>query len=185
MALPQKVADRLQWETPKTPGWAGHLLMFTGFIFFITIAVYVGLLFGYKPYLQSQINKEDNRIRDLKNEISPVDEARVAAFYSQLTNLKMILRNHVVATPLFEWLEKNTGANTYYNKFSLDVSTRKLTIGGFARTAEDALLLLRNFENQPEVQQAHMASLAITPTASAWQFFMTVTFSPEFFTAPR
>ena len=57
MALPQKVLEQLGREPPKTPGWAGQFLMFSSTIFFVSLVVYIGLVFGYRPYITSEVKK--------------------------------------------------------------------------------------------------------------------------------
>src|SRR6266850_2985386 len=113
MALPQKVVEQLGREPPKTPGWSGKLLMFSGTIFFIALAIYLGLSFGYKPYLSGEIDKINADIDQFGQQVSVADQLKLLSFYSQLGNIKALLATQIVGLRAFDWVEQNTQVNTY------------------------------------------------------------------------
>jgi len=181
MALPQKVIEQLGREPATTPGWSGQLLMFTSTLFFISLFVYLGLAFGYSPYLSAQENKVQDQIQAFSQQIPVDQQVQLANFYSQISNLRTLLADHVISSPVFAWLEKNTEANIYFNKFSLTPSTSQLEVGGNAPSLDDVDQQLLIFKSQPEIQRIEIGS--ITLSNNVWQFDFTLHFNPGYFYA--
>jgi hypothetical protein len=179
MPLPQSVLERMQTEPSKTPGWSRQLLMFSGTIFFITVLIYVGLAYGYKSYLNSSVQKLQDQIQSFSQQIPLDEQTKIINFYSQLANLKTLLTNHVVASPVFEWLEKNTQANVFYSKFSLNAATNQLSLTGSAKTADDFNQQMAIFENNQEVKKMKTGGASFVN--NLWQFDVTLTFVPGYF----
>ncbi|MDP2741602.1 MAG: hypothetical protein Q8O66_02885 [bacterium] len=169
MALPEQVVDRLSHEPVRTPGWSGQLLMFSATIFFISIAVYGGIVFGYKPYLEKQISDFNAQINDFSKKIPTEEQNKLVSFYSQIVNLKGILRQHSVSSQLLEWLEKNTVVSVYYNKMDFSLSSGQLNLTGYSKTVDDFSKQLIVFQNDPIVQRIAVNGLTIS-TNNMWQF---------------
>lgn len=148
MALPQQVIERLSREPPETPGWSLTLLVFSGGILFIALVVYFGLLLGYEPYLDSQISQLNAEISTLGKSISVDDQARFATFYSQITNLKAVLANHVAFSRFLSWLEKNTEANVSYSHLSFSTGNQ-ITLSATAAGQADVTQQIAIFEAAP------------------------------------
>ena len=120
MPLPQKVVEQLGREPPKTPGWSGKLLMFSGTIIFVTLSVYFGLSFGYTPYLKAEIEKINKDIEQFGQQVPVGDQLKLVSFYSQLGNIKSLLSSQIIGLRAFDWIEKNTQVNTYIKNFSIN-----------------------------------------------------------------
>jgi len=177
MALPQQVIDRLSKEPPKTPGWSFNVLSFAGGIFFITILVYFGLTLGYGPYLDSQIGKLNIQINTLANSVATDDQAKLVTFYSQITNIKNVLANHVSASRFFSWLEKNTEANVYFSRLTFS-SGNQFAMVGFAKTEADVNQQVAIFEEAPEVKNVSLSVVSFVETNGLWQFSITLIMDP-------
>ncbi len=169
MALPEQVVDRLSREPVQTPGWSGQLLMFSSTIFFISLAVYGGIVFGYKPYLEKQISNFDVQINDFGKKIPTEEQNKLVAFYSQIVNLRGILRQHVISSQLLEWLEKNTVTSVYYNKMDFSLSSGQLNLVGYSKTVDDFSKQLIVFQNDSVVQRIAVNGLTISAN-NMWQF---------------
>lgn len=173
MALPQQVLERLSREPPKTPGWSFGLLMFSGVVLFIALLVYFGLLFGYEPYVQSQISKLETQINTLAKSVSPDDQARLVTFYSEITNIQNVLAHHVTFSAFLSWLENNTEANVYYSQFSFSSGSR-VTLSGSAASEADVNQQVAIFESAPEVQSVNLSTVSLSPQSKRWQFGVTL-----------
>ena len=169
MALPKQVIDRLNRESVQTPGWSGQLLMFSSTIFFISLAVYGGIVFGYRPYLEKQISDFDAQIADFSKTIPAEEQNKLVTFYSQIVNLREILRQHQVFYLLLEWLEKNTVATVYYNKMDFLLSSGQLNLLGYSKTVDDFSRQMIVFQNDPLVLRIAINSMSIS-TNNMWQF---------------
>lgn len=179
MALPQKVIAQLSREPPKTPGWSGQLMMFSSTIFFISLLIYLGLTFGYQPYLRSEADKLQDQIQAFSQQIPLEEQEKIIDFYSQLINLQTVLANHVFTSQTFEWMENNTQANVYYEKFDLNPTTNKLSLGGIAKTMEDVNQQFAIFANNPAIQRMSISN--VTFSSGFWQFNVNLFFEPGYF----
>ncbi len=179
MALPQKVIEQLGREPSRTPGWSGQLLMFSSTIFFISLLAYFGLVFGYKPYLDSNVQKLQDQIQAFGQKIPLDQQKKLINFYAQLSNIESLLANHVIASPVFGWLEKNTETNAYFTRFSLNTQTNQLALTGIAKTMDDVSQQLAIFENRPEAKQMSVGN--ITLTNGLWNFDVALSFDPGYF----
>lgn len=180
MPLPQKVIEQLGREPPKTPGWSGHLLMFSGTIFAITLFIYLGLAYGYESYLQSGVKKLQDQIQAFGRQISPDEQAKLVGFYSQIANLRTLLSKHVVSSRAFAWLEKNTQANVYYASFDLDVAGSQLTFAVKAKTMADVLQQIAIFENLPEIGKLRISNVSLG-SDGWWQFSASIVLPSGYF----
>jgi hypothetical protein len=183
MPLPEKVIEQLGREPAKTPGWALGALFFSGGILFLAVVIYVGLAFGYEPYLQSQLASTQNEVSALGNKISPSDQTQLINFYSQLSNLQALLKNHILTSQFFTWLESNTEANVYYQSFSLTQGNR-VSMTGEAVSEADVSQQIAIFENSTEVSSVSISNVtAPLLPGGMWTFNMILTMDPSLFLA--
>lgn len=179
MALPQKVIEQLGREPQSTPGWAGHVLMFSGTIFFLSLVIYFGLAFGYSNYLNTTLKTLQDQTQAFAQQVSVADQKNIVDFYSQVSNLKIILAAHVFSSQLFAWLEKNSQINVTYSSFNLNASNSQLILGGDAKTMDDLNQQLAIFGSQPEVGKVILGSMNFSN--GAWHFEVTLRFVPGYF----
>jgi hypothetical protein len=178
MPLPQKVIEQIGREPPHTPGWSGQLLMFSSTIFFVILFIYLGLAFGYTPYLNSQFKKLEDQKAAIIQEI-PVDkQAQLITFYSQLLNLQTILARHVVVSPLFDWIEKNTNQKIYFTQLSLNTAANQLTLDGAGASLDDINHELILLQAQPEVKEIDVKSISFKD--GAWAFETVLFLDPTY-----
>lgn len=181
MALPEKVIEQLGRETPKTPGWSFGIISFSAGIFFIVIFLWVGLTAGYKPYLDAQTAKIEDQINQENQLVSPADQTALINYYSQISNLQVLLQNHVDTANFFTWLEQNTESNVYYSSLSL-TSGNQVSLTAEATTEADANQQIAIFESSPEVQSVSVSGISEPSGSSFWQFNVTLVLEPSVFT---
>lgn len=122
-----------QFEPEKLPvGWPWRLLSVALILFLGSIFVYFGLVFGYGPYLESQIKKADNEIQALTDTVSKEDQEKFIQFYSQLSNLKSLLDGHIFSSNIFPQLEKITNKKVYYSAVNIKIEGRVMELDGVA-----------------------------------------------------
>ncbi len=183
MPLPQKVTERLARVPSRTPGVAGQLLMLTSLLFFISVGAYLGLQYGYRPYLDSQIEKLDKDIENFAKQIPPEEQTKIINFYSQLANLENILTNHVFVSSFFNWFENNTQVNVYYQDFSFDVTKGEVSLGGVSKTIADLGEQLIILDKLPEVKKAVLSSVN-SETSGLKQFKLKLFIDPQMVKQP-
>jgi hypothetical protein len=178
MALPEQVVERLSREPLMTPGWSGRLLMFASTVFFLSVAVYIGLTFGYKPYLSSQVQKLDDEIQKFNQETPAADQNQLVVFYSQLANLNTVLKGHVAASPLFDWLEAHTQTRVMFSKFAFSAQNGQLALTGISKGMDDFVEQLAIFQAEPMVQRITVNNVSVIP-AGGWQFDVVLFLDPS------
>ena len=179
MALPQKVADRLARSPQKTPGSFRQLFLLSSTLFFISLGFYLGLDFGFRPYLESQVEELQNRMSNLAQQIPIEEQIQITGFYSQIVNFQKLLADHTPVSPLFAWLEKNTQVNVYYTSFNFRSSNNSVSISGVAESLDDLSEQLLVLENLPEIESANLGG--VTSEEGLWVFDLELSLTPAFF----
>ena len=180
MALPEKVIEQLGREPVKTPGWAFGMVLFSGGAFFIVLIIYFGLTLGYEPYLNNQIQATQDQITQLGQSISPTDQANLLNFYSQVSNLRTLLRNHALSSQLFTWLEQNTEANVYLTTFNF-TNGDQIAFSANAKTEADVNQQIAIFETSPLVQKVSVTTVAAAQQGTGFTFGVTLVLDPSIF----
>jgi len=179
MALPEQVLDKLTREPASTPGWSGRLLTISLVVFGVSIASYLGIRYAWQPYLASQIEKLKAEVESAGLSIPLGDQQKLAAFYSELANIKTLLGKHIFLSPVFSWLEKNTSQNIYFLKLTLDTTNRQMVLTGAGRKPQDVADQIAALQNQPEVKQATLRTMN-ADEAGLWQFDLVLSLDPTF-----
>lgn len=179
--MPQATENIIEKFKPERipSGWPKRLFGFSFLIFLIAVGVYVGLNFGYGPYLDSKIKQKEAQIEQLTQRISVEKQKEYIRFYSQLTNLKNLLDNHIVSHKLFSLLEKNTHANIYFNSMDLNVDEKKLALGGIAKDYEALAIQLQAFKGAPGVVSYTLDESKLVE--GKIQFEITLSLAPSLF----
>ncbi|MDP2695666.1 MAG: hypothetical protein Q8O87_00230 [bacterium] len=133
-------------------GWPWRLLMFSAILFGVLVAVYLGFLFGYNPYLDAQIDDVDQEIAALAQSVPVAEQEALLTFYAQLSNLQGVLAKHVVVSKVFDIIERTTNRLVYYSNFDLNVSKRTITIDGTAQSYNVVSQQLESFKQDPDVE---------------------------------
>jgi len=180
MALPQNIVDRLTQEPVRTPGWSGRLVLFAAGLLIVTLFVFAGLQFGYVPALEQQRTNLDTQITKLASEVPASDQANIVAFYSQLANIRSLLKEHTAVSPFFSWLERQTMGNVYFSRLALVLVSRQVLLSGVARSISDATDQLAIFQRQPQVERMTVNSISSEAT-STWRFDVTLTMKSSAF----
>jgi len=181
MALPQKAIEQLSREPAKTPGWSSRALMFTGTIFFLSLAIWLGMRFGYQPLLERQDAELQSTIDQFKKKVSPERQTELIGYYSQLYNLKTLLKQNKQVSLVFNWLEAHTITRIWYSKFSLDSGKNQIILTANARSLNDVTAQLAAFENLPEITAVNFTGTS-APRDGVYSFGVTISFDPKLVT---
>jgi uncharacterized protein (DUF486 family) len=178
MALPQQVVEQLNQGSHRTPGWSSGIMLFSGSILFITLFIYAGLKFGYEPYLTGQISSLDSQAQKVGLSVSASDEATLVTFYSQISNLQSLIKNHVFFSQFLTWLEQHTEANVYYTSMVF-TSGNQIALTGTAKTAADVSEQISVFEAASEISATSLSNVAFSPAGNDWTFNVVLTIDPS------
>jgi len=141
-------------EPEKLPvGWPWRLFIFSVVLLALTILIYLGIIFGYQSYLQSQKNSLDKKINEIGGIISETDRNNFVNFFSQLVNLQGLLENHIKGSNIYSFLEKNTNQGVYYEDATLSLTDHSLKLDGVARSYNNLVQQLVGFEQASEISR--------------------------------
>ena len=114
-------------------GLPWQLLVFSFAILGLTLVSYFGIIFGYEPYLNSQISETNAQIKESEKIINNEQQKNLTDIYSQLTNIRGLLNSHVITSTLFDELEKSTYPQIYYTNLILSLSEKKIELRGVSQ----------------------------------------------------
>lgn len=134
-------------------GWPKRFFTFSFFIFLLVLVIYLGLAFGYETFLKSSINKVENELGSLSAQITDEQKEDLTTLYSQVTNIRELLREHALSSQLFTLFEAITSQRVKYVGFDVSVPDREVSIEGFAATYEDLVSQLVLFEESPQIER--------------------------------
>lgn len=180
MALPQKAIEQLSRDPVRTPGWSSRLLMFTSAVFFLSVAIGLGVRFGYIPILQKQLVAVKKEIADFETRTPLAEQEKIITFYSQIENLKNLIRTQNLASAFFPWLESKTHTSVSFKSLRLDPVKKEAQLQGNARSLRDVAEQLAAIEYVPEVQSIQFGSASFSEK-DFWSFGVTIIFKPAFF----
>jgi len=92
-------------------------------LFFITVVLVSGGLFGYKTYMDSEIKKNQIALSEARAAFQLEDNQKIILISDQLKSIKTLLNNHTTVSPLFGLLEKETLPTVRFTSFSFSRSS--------------------------------------------------------------
>lgn len=147
----------------------------------LTIVVYFGITFGYRPYLENRVSALDTQISDFSKRVPAEEQANILTFYSQLANLKTALAKHSATKAFFSWLEQGTVQTVRFSKVAFNASSRQVQVTGVARSQTEVAQQVAAFQSRPGVERVDFRnSQAI---GGGVQFDLVITLVQGFFTA--
>lgn len=158
-------------------GWPWRLFLFSIMLLLAVGLAYAGLVYGYQPYLTSKIEDVDKKTNELLAQVSIKDKEDFIKFYSQTTNLKDILENHVFSSKIFTLLEKRTSQKVYYTDFDFNLTERKLSLSGLAESYSVLGEQLASFDEEPMIEKYNLENSRTNENLV--QFKIAVVLSPN------
>lgn len=139
-------------------GWPKKFFTFAVTIFASVLLIYVGLAFGYKTFLNKSIEDLDGQLENLSSQITAEQKDNLAMLYSQVTNTRTLLRNHVFPSQVFILLESITHPEVTYLSLDLDTKERGIVIMGVTASYENLTSQLALLENSPKIERYNLES---------------------------
>ena len=169
-----------EFSAEKIPvGWPWRLLLISFVLLGLSILTYAGLTYGYQPYLKTSLNKVDNQINDLANQVNVEDQEKLLTFYSQVINLKDILDRRVFSSKIFPFLEKNTDPSIYFTSADFSAVNKNLKLKGMTSSFGNLMQELTILKQAPEAANVLLDDTNVKKNKVG--FSLTVVFKPDFF----
>ncbi len=181
--MPQYTQTALEEELRRAErlpvGWPWRLLLFSIIVFGATIAGYLGITLGYKPYLNSQIKTLDSKVANLTQTVGEEQQKNLVSLYSQLTNIQNLLNSHVAASKVFDLLEKNTQPQVYYLSLNFSLAGRDMQLDGSAPNYGVLAQQLEVFKQIPEIEKISLGDSVVVDDGTV-HFSLRLIFKPAF-----
>jgi len=181
MALPSKVVDQLSRAPARTPGWSSRVLLFSATFFILSLAIFLGIQYGYGPFLENQMTRIDREIDEFSKQVPQRQQDELISFYSQLDNMSTLLARQTMPSKVFGWLEANTNVNAQLLSLAFNSTNRTVMVSGQVRSIVTLGEQLNRFRVQPFVKNVQLTQLALDQKAGVWTFSITLTMEPQFF----
>lgn len=165
-------------------GWPWRLLTLMIVVFLLSIFIYIGMIFGYKPYLNSQIKKLENEIASLNQSVDKTKQEQLISLYSQFINVQKLIDSHSITSGIFDLMEKNTYPSVRYNNLTIDVNSREIVIDGAAPDYDTLIKEAALFDSLPEIENITLNNAKIADLGkglSEIKFGLKLKLNSEFF----
>lgn len=157
--------EQLKSGEQLSVGLPWRLSIFMTLIFAFSLFIYIGIDFGYRPYLESGVNKLNKDISNLNQSIDESQQKQIVGFYSQLVNIKSLLGIHKTATSqIFDFIEKNTYQNVKFDNMVVNVANGDIKISGIAPNYEILVKELFLFGQTPNVERVILENSNMSET---------------------
>lgn len=172
-----------EFETEKLPvGLPWRILVFSLFIFGLSIFLYVGLHFGYRSYLDTQSKKIDSELEKLSGTVQSEEREQFITFYSQIANLKTVLESHSFVSNAFRFLERTTISPVYYASAQFNALDSSLLVNGIATSYETLAQQVTILSRAKEIVSVGLGQVNLQDEKVSFQ--LTVVFDPSYLSKP-
>ena len=131
---PTDVLSRVSREQTPASGGAWRLLLFMLFVLAVFLFSYLGLEFGYRRFLATQIERRETELTELAERVPREQQDEFLKFEFQLINLQKLLTRHVAASKALALLEANTHQRVSLRNLDLSVAERRINLQAVAES---------------------------------------------------
>lgn len=135
-----------------------RLLSFSIIVFIAVLAVYFGMLVGFEPFIKSQLDGIEKKIKDTAGNITAQQSKDALVFYSQMINTQDLLNSRPKTSSLFDFLEKNTLKSIVYTSLNLNYENKKLRLEGKSPSWEAVSQQMKIFQGADGVEKVNLES---------------------------
>lgn len=160
-------------------GWPWRFFTVMLIIFLAVVLSYLGLEFGYKPFLNRQLNTLENQANDYQNSIVSAGSQNYINLYSQIINIESLLKTHVNPTAFLSLLASLTDPHVSYSSLNVNAARNEINIGGTAASYAVLASQLQIYENSPEITRVILQSSA--SNGSSVTFEVSLLVKPDIF----
>jgi hypothetical protein len=166
----------------------GFLTLITVSVLLLTIASFLGV-FGYRKYLEKKIDSLSASLEEIKSEIEPNFIVEITNFAERIKAGEEILSNHIAASSIFRFIEKNTLNKVSFSNFSFSIQKpsgrilKAKNIVSMNGVAENFSILAKQLDvlkNNPFIEQAEFSNFNLLPDGNI-NFLVKLTISQSLF----
>ena len=130
------------------------------FIFALSVIILVGV-FGYERFLISNISKMGGNLTTARASLKPEVITKISHLDERIISTRDLLENHIVLSPLFDYLENSTLKTVRFSQFQYQSTEKGLTLNmrGQARGYSAVALQSEVFNKSPYLKEPIFADL--------------------------
>ncbi len=155
--------------------------LLAGFLFLASVGAYTGLYF-YEDILLRDIQKKTAEIDEIQREISSSPEIGQAKVFNTRADLaRALLSKHIIVSPIFDFLSKNTLGSIFYGDFSFrdEKGVLTLTLGGESPSYASLAYQADVFRASNDLVSFSVENIELTKSGSV-SFDFKMVFNPKF-----
>lgn len=155
--------------------------LLAGLLFLASVGAYIGLYF-YEDILLNDIQKKTADIDEVQREISSSPEIGQAKIFNARADLaRALLSKHIVVSPIFDFLSKNTLGSIFYGDFSFkdEKGVLTLTLSGESPSYSSLAYQADVFRASKDLANFSVESIELTKSGSV-SFDFNMVFNPDF-----
>ena len=173
-----------QFEAERLPvGWPWRFFMFAFVVFLVSILVYLGLVFGYEPFLNNQVSAADQQIAQSAAAVPQADQQKFIQVYSQIINLKSLTANHIFASNALKLLETLADPQVYFTGATLKTDKQTLDLDGSAASFPVLAEQLESFAESKQIDQYTLVQSQLN--GGEVQFKISLTLNKDLLSTPQ
>ncbi len=133
-------------------------------LFIATLAASAGV-YGYSSYIQSQIQVSQNKLAEARTVFESPDNQKIILISDQLKSIRVLLSNHTVVSPLFEFLEKETLPTVRLTSFTFTRGSKgdvQVNIEGDAQSYASLAQQFKIFSDLPYLSGVSFTDINLT-----------------------
>lgn len=134
-----------------------RLLVFTGVVLLLTVLIFFGASFGYKPYLEGKITEVNSQLEKITASLQ-VQDSDVFEVYSQLYNIQSLSKDHTYGSQIFSVLETGTLPNVTLVKAQVDTKKGTFFLQGMAPNYDTVVQQVASYASVDGVTKAQLTS---------------------------
>lgn len=172
----------LQTELSKqreaSAGWPWRLMTFSLIVLLTVFAVYAGMRFGFEEaYLKRALSQEEANFAKTFKSVSQEEQKNVFDFYSQLSNIDLLLKKQAKVTPYLALIEERTLKSIVYSNMDFKTDDRAVIIRLDGKTLSYTAVTqqLELFRGAPGVTDVKLLGSRFTNSTDGLNFSIQVT----------
>jgi len=167
-------------------GWPWRIFILMLIVLVLSVSVYLGIDFGFKSYLNSQIEDLDQQLAALNQAVDESSKNQLIGVYSQFINVRQLLNNRKTTSNLFAFIEQNTYSTVNYSSLKLDVNSMEIAIDGAAPDYNTLIKQVALFEKSALIEKVSLENVQMRESqrakgATEVRFSLKLTISPKLF----
>jgi hypothetical protein len=149
-------------QTSKKVRRGGLYSYIAGTVF--VISVILGLIvFGYKLYIKRSINSMGEQIANTEDTLIPSSSREFIRLNNRIISAEKLINQHVVVSPLFDYLEGSTLKSVRFTEFRYDTNSASVDVAMKGEASSYSALALQSdvFSKNPDFKNPVFSDLSL------------------------